>query len=68
MPLKPAARARLNLDPDLPLVLLTGGGAGIGKVLVLARSVARRLAVAQVPAQMAIIAGPTAAASPAPGN
>ena len=57
LPAKSAARARLSLDPYLPLILLTGGGAGIGKVSLLARSIARRLAAAHVPAQMAIIAG-----------
>jgi 1,2-diacylglycerol 3-beta-galactosyltransferase len=50
-------RARLGLSPTLPLVLLTGGGAGIGKVLPLARTMVRRLADAGVPCQMAIIAG-----------
>lgn len=54
---KPIARTHLGLDPDRPLVLLTGGGAGIGKMLPLARAIARRLARAAYPAQMAIIAG-----------
>jgi 1,2-diacylglycerol 3-beta-galactosyltransferase len=54
---KPASRAQLGLDPDRPLVLLTGGGAGIGKMMPLARAIAHRLGDAAYPAQMAIIAG-----------
>ena len=54
---KPAARAALGLAPERPLVLLTGGGAGIGRLPNLARTIARRLAQAQIPAQMVIIAG-----------
>ncbi|PKO20577.1 MAG: hypothetical protein CVU38_19375 [Chloroflexi bacterium HGW-Chloroflexi-1] len=55
--LKPAGRASLGLPPERPLVLLTGGGAGIGRLPVLARAIARRLAQAHIPTQMAIIAG-----------
>ncbi len=54
---KPGARAQLGLDPDRPMALLTGGGAGIGKLLPLARAIARSLAKASHGAQMAIIAG-----------
>jgi 1,2-diacylglycerol 3-beta-galactosyltransferase len=54
---KPAARAQLGLDPNRPLVLLTGGGAGIGKLVPLARAIAKRLAKDAYPAQMAVIAG-----------
>jgi 1,2-diacylglycerol 3-beta-galactosyltransferase len=54
---KPAARAQLGLDPYRPLVLLTGGGAGIGKLVPLARAIARKLAKEAYPAQMAVIAG-----------
>ncbi len=54
---KAALRARLGLDPDRPTVLLTGGGAGIGKFLPPARAIAERLAASGTPAQMAIIAG-----------
>jgi len=54
---KPAARIRLGLHPERPLLLLTGGGAGIGKLLPIARAVARRLANHTNPTQMAIIAG-----------
>ena len=54
---KPAARAQLGLSANLPMVLLTGGGAGIGKLMPLARAIAQRLAQAPYAAQMAIIAG-----------
>lgn len=54
---RPDARAELGLRADLPLVLLTGGGAGIGKVLLTARAIASKLATQETPAQMAIIAG-----------
>ncbi len=54
---KPAARTQLGLEPSRPLVLLTGGGAGIGKLMPLARAIARRLARAPYAAQVAIIAG-----------
>ncbi len=54
---KPAARQRLGLQPDLPLVLLSGGGAGIGKLLPTARAITEELAAHQTPAQLAIIAG-----------
>ena len=36
---RPDARAALGLRADLPLVLLTGGGAGIGKLLPTARAI-----------------------------
>lgn len=54
---KPEARSRLGLDPALPLVLVTGGGAGIGRTLPMARAVAGQLALSHTPVQMAIIAG-----------
>jgi 1,2-diacylglycerol 3-beta-galactosyltransferase len=54
---RPDARAELGLRADLPLVLLTGGGAGIGKVLPCARAISYQLATQETPAQMAIIAG-----------
>jgi 1,2-diacylglycerol 3-beta-galactosyltransferase len=54
---RPDARAELGLQADLPLVLLTGGGAGIGKLLPAARAITNQLAIQETPAQMAIIAG-----------
>lgn len=54
---KPEARTQVGLPADRPLALLTGGGAGIGKLMPLARAIARRLARAPYSAQMAIIAG-----------
>jgi len=52
-PEKPDARARLGLCPDLPLVLLMGGGEGVGRLY----QIARAAAGARLPAQMAVIAG-----------
>jgi 1,2-diacylglycerol 3-beta-galactosyltransferase len=54
---RPHLRGRLGLNPGRPLVLMSGGGAGIGKVLQLAKAVARRLADAPLQPQLAIIAG-----------
>jgi 1,2-diacylglycerol 3-beta-galactosyltransferase len=54
---RPDVRAALGLRADLPLVLLTGGGAGIGKLLPTARTITSQLADGGTPAQMAIIAG-----------
>lgn len=51
------ARRELGVDPDLPLVLVMGGGAGMGRVGGMAAAVARQLAGAGVRAQMAVIAG-----------
>jgi 1,2-diacylglycerol 3-beta-galactosyltransferase len=47
----------LGIRADLPLVLLTGGAAGIGKLLPAARAITNLLAGQETPAQMAIIAG-----------
>jgi 1,2-diacylglycerol 3-beta-galactosyltransferase len=54
---KPEARAHLGLVPDQPLVLMTGGGAGIGRLMPIAQAVARRLAGQHPKAQVAIITG-----------
>jgi len=54
---KPAARTRVGLAAERKLALLTGGGAGIGKVLPMAQAIAQRLAANRAHAQMAIIAG-----------
>lgn len=54
---KPEARAGLGLEPDLPLVLLSGGGAGIGRLLPIAAAIGARLAHRSVRSQMAVIAG-----------
>lgn len=48
-----AMRLQLGLDPDRPLVMLIGGGVGFGPLEWVARTVAR----AGLPAQVAIIAG-----------
>jgi 1,2-diacylglycerol 3-beta-galactosyltransferase len=54
---KPAARARLGLRADLPLIMLSGGGAGIGRLAELARAITMQLAASATPAQMAVITG-----------
>lgn len=54
---KPEARAQVGLAPDRPLLLLTGGGAGIGRLLPIARAVAHRLARHVPQPQLALIAG-----------
>jgi len=51
------ARQALGLDPDLPLVLVMGGGAGMGRVGSMTAAVAKRLAGSGVRAQIAVIAG-----------
>ncbi len=48
-----AARQALQLDPELPLVLLTGGGAGIGPL----RPTAEAIAQLGIPLQLAVICG-----------
>lgn len=53
---KPALRAELGLDPDRRTVLLAGGGAGIGRMLPLARAIADRLATGGA-AQLVVAAG-----------
>jgi 1,2-diacylglycerol 3-beta-galactosyltransferase len=54
---RPDARAVLGIPANLPLVLMTGGGAGIGKLLPSAKAISDQLARQGTPAQMAIIAG-----------
>lgn len=54
---KPEARARVGLHPARPLVLLTGGGVGVGRLVSGARAVAQRLAHHASGAQLAIVAG-----------
>lgn len=54
---KPEARARLGLDPERRLVLLSGGGAGIGRLLPMARALGQRLKTRSARAQLAIVAG-----------
>ncbi len=50
-------RRRLGLAPERPLVLLTGGGAGIGRLRPLALAITRGLADHPASPQLAIIAG-----------
>lgn len=54
---KAETRARLGLETDRPLVLMTGGGAGIGRLLPIARAVTARLAHSAARAQIVIVAG-----------
>jgi 1,2-diacylglycerol 3-beta-galactosyltransferase len=53
----PDARRSLGLDPDLPLVLVMGGGAGMGHLGAMTTAVAKRLAERRVRTQVAVIAG-----------
>ncbi len=53
LPGKQSARARLGLRPDLPTLLLMGGGEGVGRLYEVARAVAE----ARLPAQMVVITG-----------
>jgi 1,2-diacylglycerol 3-beta-galactosyltransferase len=50
-------RARLGLAPKKPLVLMSGGGAGIGRIVPMARAVAKRLAQQGRDVHLAIVAG-----------
>ena len=50
---KAQAQARLGLQPDLPIVLLVGGGEGMGPVYRISRSIALR----QPRGQLVIVAG-----------
>ena len=54
---KAEIRAHLGLAPDQPLVLMTGGGAGIGRLMPIAQAVARRLSRHHPKAQMVIVTG-----------
>jgi 1,2-diacylglycerol 3-beta-galactosyltransferase len=50
-------RVRLGLAPKKPLILMSGGGAGIGRIVPMARAVAKQLALQGRDVQLAIIAG-----------
>jgi 1,2-diacylglycerol 3-beta-galactosyltransferase len=54
---KTEARTRLGLRPDLPLVLLAGGGAGIGSLADLTRALASGFRAANIQAQLAVLTG-----------
>jgi 1,2-diacylglycerol 3-beta-galactosyltransferase len=54
---KAAVRSGLGLDPDRPLILMAGGGAGVGRLLPIARAVTRALHHHPARVQVAIIAG-----------
>ena len=54
---KAGVRSRLGLAPDRPLILMSGGGAGVGRLLPIARTVTHALRSHQVQPQMAIVAG-----------
>src|SRR5260221_7801309 len=51
---KQEARDRLNWRPDLPVLLLVGGGEGMGPLF----RIARRINALNAPCQIAIVAGP----------
>lgn len=50
-------RARLGLAPKKPLILMSGGGAGIGRIVPMARALAKQLAQHERDVQMAIVSG-----------
>ena len=54
---KTGMRARLDLAPDRPLILMSGGGAGVGRLLPIARAIAQALRLHPAQPQVAIIAG-----------
>jgi 1,2-diacylglycerol 3-beta-galactosyltransferase len=54
---KSELRARLGLSQEMPLVLLAGGGAGLGNLERLAKTISDRIAGSPRPAQIAIITG-----------
>ena len=54
---KPEARSHLGLAPDRPLILMSGGGAGVGRLLPIAQAVTYALRSHQAQPQVAIIAG-----------
>jgi 1,2-diacylglycerol 3-beta-galactosyltransferase len=59
-PTRPRAElcAELGLKPNLPTVLLVGGGDGIGRVAVIARAIGKQLGAKGTPAgQMVIVCG-----------
>jgi 1,2-diacylglycerol 3-beta-galactosyltransferase len=51
------ARRQLGFDPDAELVLISGGGAGLGRVGTVTAAVAKRLAAAKRPGRIVVIAG-----------
>jgi 1,2-diacylglycerol 3-beta-galactosyltransferase len=54
---KAEVRSHLGLFPDRPLILMCGGGAGVGRLLPIARAVTRALREHSAQPQVAIIAG-----------
>ena len=54
---KAEVRSHLDLAPDRPLILMSGGGAGVGRLLPIARAVTRALTAHRAQPQVAIIAG-----------
>ncbi|MBC8264025.1 MAG: glycosyltransferase [Anaerolineales bacterium] len=50
---KSERKEKLGLNPDLPALLLVGGGEGMGKVFPIARAIAE----ARVPAQLLVVTG-----------
>ena len=51
------ARRGLDLDPDLPLVLIAGGGAGMGRVGAMTVALSKKLAERRLRAQIVVVAG-----------
>jgi 1,2-diacylglycerol 3-beta-galactosyltransferase len=54
---KAEVRSHLGLAPDRPLILMSGGGAGVGRLLPIAQAVTHALRGHQTQPQVAIIAG-----------
>jgi 1,2-diacylglycerol 3-beta-galactosyltransferase len=58
---KTEARRRVGLQPDIPLVLLAGGGAGIGPLTELTQALVAEFHASGIKAQLAVLTGSNSA-------